>query len=129
VIAAYLSAQSGFLTGWQVKVGNEPDAPDNVVTVFDTGGVREDRSMAGAELVHPTVQVRVRAADYATGWRKGRAVEEALALVRNTAVTVGTPPESVVLKAAHRYIPLVSIGQDPNQNRRQVFVTNFKLTF
>lgn len=126
VIAALLKATPGFATGWSVFYSNEPDTPDNCVTVFDTGADREDRQMDGTEVVHPTVQVRVRASDYDTGWAKGEAVQTVMQAVRNTAVAVGAG--SVTVKAAHRYIPLTFLGRDPNQNRRQLFVVNFKLT-
>lgn len=45
--------------------GNYPSTPDQVVTLYNTGGYA--RSLSGTELEEPTFQVRVRAATYDAG--------------------------------------------------------------
>jgi len=68
-------------TTWGIYIGREPDSPDGVITLYDTGGPAEDASTNGAKstrLLHPTFQVRVRHQSYVTGYAKALAVETAL---------------------------------------------------
>ena len=60
--------------GWPVFVGREPLAPVSVITCYDTGGPTGPL----IDLRTPTIQVRVRAAGYDSGWQKINAVCEAL---------------------------------------------------
>lgn len=86
--ALYLAALAGFgtfggSTGWPVYVGREPLEPVDVVTCYDTGGAPGPL----IDLRTPTVQVRVRAADYDEGWQKANEAYAALVQVTKQAVT------------------------------------------
>lgn len=43
---------------WGIHVSQEPDSPDDVVTVYDTGGL--DPIQVDIDLRQPTIQIRVR---------------------------------------------------------------------
>lgn len=51
--------------GTNLFIGTEPVEPDNVVTLYDTYGWAPDPKF---DYENPTLQVRVRDRDYATGW-------------------------------------------------------------
>jgi hypothetical protein len=92
--AIYLAAQSGFgaLGGsaqWSVFIGREPiDTPVDVVTVYDTGG-QPPALKSGPQLRYPSIQVRVRAADYSAGWQKANDVMTSLFTPTGQIVTGG----------------------------------------
>ena len=65
----------GGLASWSVYVGREPLTPVDVVTVYDTGGLPD---ALVDNLQEPTIQVRVRAADYVQGYAKAQAARRAL---------------------------------------------------
>lgn len=55
----------------QVFVGGEPPTPDDVITLFDTEGTSDGRIQINGQLQqHYGLQLRFRATDYPTGWRK-----------------------------------------------------------
>ncbi len=60
---------------WSVYVGREPLTPVDVVTVYDTGGLPDTLV---DDVQEPTIQVRVRAADYVQGYAKAQAARRAL---------------------------------------------------
>ena len=56
---------------WPVKVANEPDTPDDVITVTDTQGISQGRrQIDGMVLNNQGFQVRVRSGDRSEGWAK-----------------------------------------------------------
>lgn len=67
--------QFGGSGSWPIYVGREPRVPDNVVTVYDTGG---GPAVKVPDLRDPTVQVRVRGDDYSNAWAKANQAYEFL---------------------------------------------------
>lgn len=109
---------------WPVYIGTEPSAPDDCVTVFDTEGRIVGAVQHNGEVQeYHGIQVRVRAADYATGYAKARAIAVALDTdVERDAVTVGAG--SYCACSVTRTSDVVSLGLDRPQGRRQVFTFN-----
>lgn len=62
-LATYLATQTNLVLGTNLYLSYQPEDPDEVVTMYDTGGVEPDRYLPTAD---PTVQVIVRAGDYQT---------------------------------------------------------------
>lgn len=64
-IAQYLEDNAvgtiGGSSGWSINVSKEPAAPNDTVTIYDTGGFGIDYD---ANIYQPTVQVRVRGTSY-----------------------------------------------------------------
>lgn len=59
----------GLIFATDLFIGQEPSEPDDVVTIFDTGGMPSQLTFAKGEDYHnPSIQVRVRSNDYETGW-------------------------------------------------------------
>jgi len=49
-------------------IGKEEKTPRNCVTIFDTTGYPPDLGLTNQGYERPSVQIRVRNADYTTGW-------------------------------------------------------------
>lgn len=61
--------------GWSIFIGNEPDEPDNTITIYDTPGEAPHPKF---RLDYPRFQVRVRCRTYDAGWLKIEEVKSAL---------------------------------------------------
>lgn len=65
---------------WTTVAGNEPDAPDLCITVYDTQGRGQGRSMIDGEVLgHYGINFRIRSRTDREGWRKAHAISEAIA--------------------------------------------------
>lgn len=62
------NADLGLTFAVNLFVGREPTKPDLCVTIFDTHGLPTGMSLDSVGFDHPSVQIRVRAKDYQTGW-------------------------------------------------------------
>lgn len=130
ILAALLVAQSqggdaeaSPLPAWPVYVTDEPGAPDNVLTVFDTAPVLNGRRMAdGVQVQHYGLQVRVRGAAPAAGWAKARSLAVFLAeTVRLNRVTLEA---SQYLVSAVSQTSLLSLGKESPESKRVLYTVN-----
>lgn len=109
---------------WSVFVSSEPDEPDESITVYDTANVLEGRVQPTGETQEQHgIQIRVRAATYATGWAKANAIANQL----DTQVL----REIIVLGAATYHVHSVDrtsgpfhIGKESPTSKREVFTIN-----
>ena len=69
-----LDAETSLIPGDNLFVGFEPDTPNNVIVIYDTGGGPTD--FVGYR--QPTVQVRSRNSNYIDGWDKINEVVQVL---------------------------------------------------
>lgn len=103
---------------WPVYVSSEPvSGPAEVITTYDTGGA--DPLHAEAGLRRPTVQVRVRSAQYSSGWAKANSIAEALSTTYNQ-----TYPSGRVVGFYQRG-DVMYVGRDDED--RRLFTINFEL--
>lgn len=86
-------------SGWSVGAHLEPDAPDNAVTVYDTGGLVPDTDEL--DMKRPSFQVRVRSLSYADAYAKQVQIRDILILSdpvqAATSVFVGIQMSSDIL--------------------------------
>lgn len=78
-----LGGGSAFNAGqpWPVFDSVEPATPDQVITVYDTPGRSDGRSMIDGELFeHFGIQVRVRSKEHEAGWVKAEALRTMMAI-------------------------------------------------
>ena len=106
--------------GTNLFLGRLPDAPDTCVALYQSGGSAPDDQFGSAapKVERPSVQVRVRSADYATAEALAGDVWGVLVLVANQTLT------------ATRYLRL-SVEQSPfplerDAQDRPVFVFNLE---
>lgn len=113
---------------WPINVMNEPDTPDDCITVYNTTGKVQGRIQKTGEFVEkPGIQVRIRAANYSTGYTKGKQIETSLDTdVLQDTVTIGSSQYRV--HALSRTANLVWLGKDVTSSKRQVFTLNYTVT-
>jgi hypothetical protein len=62
-------------TAWPIYAHNEPDGPDNCITVFDVQGKKSGRTMVDGEVQeHHGFQVRIRSSLSTDGYTKARSI-------------------------------------------------------
>jgi len=116
-IAEYLEDQGVDTT---VYVNEEPDSPDNCVTIYDTQGA--EPPLQDIELYEPTIQVRVRNTDHATGYQKMREIVDLLILPTTRDLGASDDTRYIGIWAT---TDILSIGRD--DNNRHVFTSNYRI--
>lgn len=113
---------------WPVYVGMEPSSPDSCITVYDTTASGGDfRTMPdGALPDRYGIQVRVRSADYLTGYVKAWALREGLA-VNAYANAVALDGANYIVHAATGLGDVLSLGKDAPSSKRSLFTINGNL--
>lgn len=101
---------------WGVYAHQEPMTPDEVITIYDTGGGSPDTDEL--DLLNPTFQVRVRSATYASAYVKHEAIRDAL-ILPGRLVTANSEYLGIVMTS-----DIISIGQDDNQ--RFILTANYR---
>ena len=109
---------------WSVYVGAEPQSPDNCITLFDTEGRISGNTQPDGEIQeYHGLQIRVRGADYATGYTRARRIAVALDTdVERDSVTISS--NTYCACSVTRVSDVIHLGQDKPASRRQVFVIN-----
>lgn len=108
---------------WQAFVSGEPPSPDNCITVYDTAGTGDGRSMIDGEpFGHYGFQVRVRSKDYKTGWQKADAILTAMSAVLRRKVTVNS--DVFFVQAITHISDIIPLGKEPSISKRNLFTIN-----
>jgi hypothetical protein len=104
-------------SGWPISVSSEQDLPDQVITIYDTAGRYDGRSMqTGQKWEFYGVQIRVRGLNHSDCQLKARQIAVALdESIRNNVVTISTTQYGVY--STSRTSGPMSIGKEPNTNR------------
>jgi hypothetical protein len=111
-------------TSWPVYYSNEPNEPDNCITVYDTIGTSSGRSMIDGELwYHYGVQIRIRATDHFTGWQKADSIRTAIAK-QIFAMKLPIGVNNYLVPAVSRIGSVLAIGVDNPHTKRKVFTLN-----
>lgn len=111
---------------WPVRVGKEPDTPDNCLTTYNTAGRDQGRLMRnGARKEMFGVMIRVRSSNEPDGAAKAYAIAEAIDLVYQRYVTVdGT---QYFVHSASRPSSVLANGEELGISKRRVFTVNILL--
>lgn len=112
---------------WQASVNVEPVAPDNVVTVYNTGAIEDSGiNFDGTRVEHPTLQVRLRSTTDLVGYPKARAICVALDGVYRKVVTVNSVGYAV--QRIKRTTDVIALGYDEPTSKRFVYTFNLSFT-
>jgi hypothetical protein len=116
-------------TDWPGQYGALPDAPDNAIAIYNTGGTHDGRIMRGGRVIeHPGVNIRVRAggagAD-ATAYAKARSIANLLDAIQNAPVAIDGV--NYTINAVSRPTPIIAMGQEEG-GRRISYSINALLT-
>lgn len=112
---------------WPAFVRSEPNVPDDCITVKDTAGVSDGRSMINGELwEHYGFQIRVRSTSDQVGWNQAEAIREGLAKVYMA--TVKTPDnQRWTVQAVTGIKEVLPLGKDTSASKRSLFTVNAML--
>jgi hypothetical protein len=120
-------------TVWPAFASNEPDFPDNCLTVFDTPSQYDARLMpTGEQVMHYGFRVRIRSTDHQTGYVKAKAIFQAFCLNvggKNGHALVTTIPDGNVYAVNCITNPRGPIpqGKDASRTKRSIFVVEGQL--
>jgi hypothetical protein len=112
------------LQAWPVYVGSEPTMPDDCITVYNTAGVVDGRSMPDGEILeHRGWQVRVRALDNPTGYQK---MDDIRTYMSEVAVQVVTTIASIryLVFCFAKFGDILDLGKDVPTSKRSLFTLN-----
>ena len=113
-----LGTQPSANADWPVYCASEPSFPDNCITVYDTEGMSDGRSMVDGEVWgHNGFQIRIRAVSHTVGWLKADSIWVALSLVQRVTVTPAVDTSYLIPCIAGIGDVLV-LGKDMNSSRR-----------
>lgn len=110
----------GSTASWVVFKGWEPEAPDQIITIFETGG-NPNQGHEGNMLDKPTFQVRIRGAQTSTGYVAAR-TKIAAARTALEGMAAGTFNNRYYCQVVANSEP-ISLGHD--QSHRPRLVMNF----
>ena len=123
-IALYLAGLGvgtfGGATSWALAVNREPEAPDDVVTVYDTGG---GEPFADIELYEPTIQVRARSKTFTTAYAKHEQIRSLLILP--TVRMIGEADDLTRYVGIWMQSDILDIGRD--ENDRHLLTANYRI--
>ena len=112
---------------WPIGV-ERPDSPDDCVTITETTGRRDGRTMSDGEVVeHPGIQIEVRAANHNTGWTKAKALatycDESIC---NSVITFESKTYNII--NVSRVGSVMSLGRETPESARELFTFNAMVT-
>lgn len=115
-------------TAWPIFVDNEPNLPDNCVTIYNTLGSDDGRAMVDGELFkHKGLQLRIRCVDEPTGWEKISGIQIVIAeSIRNYFLTIDGEPYRI--NAVTRIQDPIPLGTEQT-SKRLLFTLNCTLSF
>lgn len=105
-------------------VAKETAGDGLAVTFYDTGGRDPGFTFSGSmqcAVLHPSIQVRVRAASYPTAYATAKEVQKFMLTLADQEATDG----SLTVKTAYQTGGINSIGQDANNNT--ILTLNYNL--
>lgn len=123
--AERITGERGGNADWSVHVSREPETPDNVVTLYDTGAL--DPLAVDPDIRAPQVQVRVRSFDYAQAWETQEQIRAAL-VQPSAGLVVGATLERIM--GSSRYVTIhpigdiLAIGRDDSD--RHIITANYQ---
>ena len=106
-----------------VFISHEPNNPNTCITVYDTTGITEIRSMRGDVVTHHGVQVRVRNKSYLTAWQLINEINVAFAGVKNETVSLSGDNITIV-NCITSTSAIIQLGPT-QQNIVEIFVKNY----
>lgn len=108
---------------WPAWVSVMPDAPDNVLVVYDTAGRDVGRTAPDQKRSeYHGVSVHVRSLAHGVGWQKARSVCDFFDTLYSLPVIF--PDVTYVVQNVARTTGALSLGFDAPQSRRRLFTVN-----
>jgi hypothetical protein len=113
---------------WTTFVSFLPESPDNAVCVYDTAGRPNGRLMAGEQIIHPGIQIRVRGLSYPAVWAKSNTIATALDSLARVLVAISSTEAHTLLNVS-RTGDIIPVGiEEEGGRRRHHFTINAVVT-
>ncbi len=131
VVIAYLIDQALVAkpaagASWPCYYGDEPDTPDNCVTIYDTDGRLSGREHVGGEMQGSHgIQVRLRCgpSQILAGYQKLMAISQNFdTAVNRTLVPLGN--DTYRIQSISRTSDILSLGREDTASARRIYVFN-----
>ena len=106
---------------WATYIGQQPEQPDNVITIYDQGGNRFN-TISGCVSEDVIFAIRVRCTDYLEGYAKAQQVAKVLNLISNEEIDNGKVFHTTYHDIQQQTLPEIEFYDDEN---RPVFLMNF----
>lgn len=110
---------------WPIYAHNEPDGPDNCITVFDVQGKKNGRTMVDGEIQeHHGIQVRIRSSLSTDGYTKARVIAIVLdEQIYQEAVSVDA--SNYCVHSFSRTSDVIPLGKEATTpSKRSIYVIN-----
>lgn len=110
---------------WPIYAHNEPDGPDNSITIFDVQGIKHGRTMIDGEIQeHHGIQVRIRSSVSDVGYTKARNIAIVLdEQVYQDAVTISS--YNYCVHSFNRTSDVIPLGKEATTpSKRSICVIN-----
>lgn len=113
---------------WPIYAGQEPNTPDNVITLISTTPILQGRLQTSGQVQdRKSIQIRVRAARESTAHTKMRAIVDAVEeTIYQNQVNVGS--SIYVVHSMSRVSGPISLGKDVNESKRSAFSLNVTMS-
>lgn len=109
---------------WPIYVGNEPDSPDNCITIYNTQGNDLGRvQFTGGKVEHHGIQVRIRGFGERVGFLKSRQITLALD-TQSRLILVSVLTSNYLVLSVNRTSDVLPIGKQVPSNRLDLFTIN-----
>lgn len=113
------------VTSWPIRAHNESDTPDNQITIYDTVGKKNGRTMFDGEVQeHHGFQIRIRSSNSVDGYTKARAIAVTLdeVIYQNNVVIGGT---TYCVHSVTRTTDVIAIGKEASTpTKRSIHTIN-----
>jgi hypothetical protein len=113
---------------WPAYASQEPNQPDEVITVYDTAGILQGRIQLSGDTVEQSgIQIRVRANTRQAGYDKVKAIELAFATAVYKA-TLMLGDSTYTIHSLTQRSSILELGRDPNNSDRYLFTVNYTVS-
>jgi hypothetical protein len=111
---------------WPATYTSMPDAPDNVVCIYNTTGRHDGRLMGTGEVIeHPAIMCKVRAGRDADAYARASLIADILDKIKQAAVAIDG--KNYTIESVSRPTPIIQLGQEEG-GRRFAYTVNAYLT-
>jgi len=113
---------------WPIYVDHLPQDPNKAICIYDTSGTLEGRIQRTGETISKSGwQVLVRSSEHSAGWCRMEMIREYLDSIRCLSVSIdGTDYE---IGSVSQKTTVLSLGQEPDRQRRNLFTLNGTISF
>lgn len=115
---------------WPIYVDQEPDFPDNCITIYETSGINEGKLMpTGEDVEHPGLQIQVRceASQPPVGRKKTREIKSSLDQLTSP-YSLSFEGISYTIYSFNPQGSIIPLGRDMTNKNRFLWTINYTVS-